>query len=102
MIICPRCNGKGSVSYPIDYEQGLFDETNCPLCGGSGKVLTNEEWRKTCSTEEYAAWLWKHFDDGEVIVLWQKYGCPMHKDNNGVSRADYTEAMKKWLKEIHK
>ena len=41
---CPVCSGNGSVPYPIDYEQGLFDETNCDLCGGSGEVLTNEEW----------------------------------------------------------
>ena len=63
--------------------------------------MTNDEWRKTCSTEEYATWLWEHFNHGEVIVLWEKYGCPMYKDDNGVSRANYTEAMKKWLKEIH-
>ena len=51
---CPRCNGNGSVPYPIDYEQGLFDETNCPLCGGSGEVLTNEEWFESLTTEKKA------------------------------------------------
>ena len=62
---------------------------------------TNDEWRQTCSAEEFATWLWKHFDNGEVIVLWEKYGSPMYKNDNGVNRADYTEAMKKWLKEKH-
>lgn len=32
---CPRCNGEGSVPYHIAGD--LFDETNCPLCGGSGE-----------------------------------------------------------------
>ena len=69
----------------------------CPYC----QSITNDEWRKICSAEEFAAWLWKHFDHGEVIVLWEKYGSPMYKNDNGVSRADYTEAMKRWLKEVH-
>lgn len=52
---CPRCRGSGSVPYPIDYEQGLFDETNCPLCGGGGKVeQTNEDWFCELNTEEKA------------------------------------------------
>ena len=33
---CPRCNGDGSVPYHI--ADDLFDETNCPLCGGSGEI----------------------------------------------------------------
>lgn len=64
--------------------------------------MTNDEWRRTCSTEEYATWLWKNIDNGEVIVLWEKYGRPIKKDDDGISRADYTKAMKKWLEEIHK
>lgn len=89
---CPECSGVGRIHYGEEW---------CSACNGTGEVQTNDEWRKTCSMEEYAAWLWKHFDHGEVIVLWEKYGCPMYKDDNGVSRADYTEVMKKWLKEKH-
>ena len=79
----------------------MIKKSEVILNAGKPKPQTNEEWRKTCSTEEYAAWLWKHFAPGDVIILWEKYGSPMYKDDNGVSRADYTEAMKKWLKENH-
>ena len=37
---CPKCNGEGSVPYHI--ADDLFDETNCPLCGGSGEVMTDD------------------------------------------------------------
>ena len=105
MIICPRCNGDGVITFNKMDKNGYFNDAffmkECSVCHGTGEVLTNDEWRKTCSTEEYATWLWKNFDHGEVIILWEKYGCPMYKDDNGVSRADYTEAMKKWLEEKH-
>lgn len=58
MTKCPRCNGNGSVPYHI--ADDLFDETNCPLCGGSGEIeQTNEEYIRTCSTEELAKLIYK-------------------------------------------
>lgn len=117
---CKKCGGEAVFS-------GVFDDPptyrfpKCMECGARAEgnntkdswyerarkwneqnTQTNDEWRKTCSTEEYATWLWKNFDHGEVIILWEKYGCPMHKDDDGISRADYTKAMKKWLEDIHK
>lgn len=50
---CPRCNGDGSVPYHI--ADDLFDETNCPLCGGSGEILTNEEWLCDYFNNEFRA-----------------------------------------------
>ena len=45
---CYRCNGSG-----VDDDNIL-----CYRCGGKGEIeLTNDEWRKTCSTEEFAEWL---------------------------------------------
>ena len=50
---CPRCNGDGSVPYHI--ADDLFDETNCPLCGGSGEIeMTEQEYIQTCNTEQLA------------------------------------------------
>ena len=122
---CPRCNGNGSVPYPIDYEQGLFDETNCPLCGGSGEVqmtneikircddckfqencvdygwqdckkftpkpsepMTNEEYLKSCNTEQLA----------DVIADFYLLGF-----THGYNQMDITSRTKwtEWLKEIH-
>jgi len=53
---CKFCDGSGKdywclngVPYP------------CPVCNGTGEIKdkpqTNEEWRRTCSTEEFAKWL---------------------------------------------
>ena len=101
---CHRCNGAGKRFVPTNKNAitGNGYTADCPFCNGTGEIeATNDVWRRTCSLEEYATWLWKNIDHGEVIVLWEKYGRPMYKDDNGISRANYTEAMKKWLGEIH-
>lgn len=122
MLNTCKCGGEVYIRYDIEPTFGTHYTAVCEDCGAVhplkannkldavrewneckdvGDVqMTNDEWRKTCSTEEYAAWLWKNFDCGDVIILWEKYGCP-YKDDNGVRRADYTEAMKKWLEEKH-
>lgn len=47
---CPECNGYGYEGYSVE---------ECVLCHGKGCVgpLTNDEWRKTCSAEEFAEFL---------------------------------------------
>ena len=48
---CPSCNGDGRTQY-FDYP--------CIRCGGTGEVeLTNEEYIRTCSTEELAKLIYK-------------------------------------------
>ena len=88
---CPCCNGNGSVPYPIDYEQGLFDETNCDLCGGTGRVVTNDEWRRTCSMEEFAEFL---CNVAVTDILWDRIRQPYYTDEK--------QAVVEWLKEKHK
>ena len=48
---CKYCDGTGKSKY--GYNQP------CTHCDGKGFVepLTNEEWRRTCSAEEFAKWL---------------------------------------------
>jgi len=113
---CPRCNGNGSVLYPIDYEQGLFDETNCPLCGGSGEFdpnevdrfnavdvikvmemvkepMTNEEYIRNCSTGELAEFIYK-------LARCCRYSCkecPL----NGYCAVENSRDALAWLKEKH-
>ena len=45
---CPNCNG-------VPYDEVW----TCEVCNGKGIVepLTNDEWRRTCSTEEFADFL---------------------------------------------
>lgn len=53
---CKFCDGSGK-----DY-WGLNGEPYpCPVCNGTGEIkeepLTNDEWRRTCSAEEFAEWI---------------------------------------------
>ena len=47
---CPECKGYGYEGYSVE---------ECVLCHGKGCVgpLTNDEWRQTCSAEEFAEWV---------------------------------------------
>ena len=50
---CPKCNGEKYANIPVKTEKVI-----CPKCYGTGEIKeTNEEWRKTCSAEEFAEWI---------------------------------------------
>ena len=70
---CTRCNGNGSVPYHI--ADDLFDEANCPLCGGSGEVKTNEEYIRSCSTDELTNLLCALVDTGILNAWTIMYHC---------------------------
>lgn len=74
---CKFCDGSGEdywclngVPYP------------CPVCNGTGEIkdesLTNDEWRRTCSTEKFAKWIYDIRFDFQIpwknkeIVQWLK------------------------------
>lgn len=61
---CPMCSGKGMVDYPMyaddehKWQYCVARMKKCDMCNGTGEVhMTNEEWRRTCSTEEFAKWM---------------------------------------------
>ena len=83
---CPRCNGNGSIPYHI--ADDLFDETNCPLCGGSGEVMTEQEYLQTCNTEQLADVI------ADFYLLGYTHG---HNQMDITSRTKWTE----WLKQPH-
>ena len=49
--VCKRCNGKGNPFCPY----------NSGFCPKDKKPQTNDEWRRTCSAEEFAEWLIDQF-----------------------------------------
>ena len=57
-MICPKCNGRGTVGY---YDVDHFVDVECDRCHGSGEVseveMTEEEWFCNLSTEEKARFL---------------------------------------------
>ena len=93
-MICPKCNGRGTVGY---YHIDHFVDIECDRCHGSGEVseveMTNEEWLKSLDTEELAKWLHTAiFDDNFANKIADKAYMNMQ------TRDDYIE---NWLMEKH-
>ena len=85
-VVCPKCNGTGIMTL----ENGK--EARCSFCFSSGEVpkektmQTNEEYIRSCSTEELAELLAK--------IQTDEYELPVD--------TAYINAWKSWLKEEHK
>lgn len=88
---CPKCG----------YEQAIYDDINewwhCPQCHGSGEVqMTNEEFLRTCNTEQLAEWLAKQKCDG--------CNDEPYDDKHGTCKYCMTkkkEQIRQWLKQPH-
>ena len=96
MTECPKCNGRGTVGYfHIDH----FVDIECDRCNGSGEVseveMTNEEWIKSCTTEQLAEFI-ADVCYGLLDDVWS---------NDGDTSCDYRETEKNywgaWLKQPH-
>ena len=90
-MICPKCNGRGTVGYfHIDH----FVDIECDRCHGSGEVseveMTNEEWFCGLSTEEKARFL-----ACEFTVACDDYA---YSNNKETWHEKYWAA---WLKQPH-
>lgn len=95
---CKYCDGTGTSNWcvngcfkPCDYCDGTGEVED--KCGGKGVVepLTNEEWRRTCSTEEFA----KFLED----VTNGCYHCGMTDDISQCAFQKHQCNIKEWLKE---
>ena len=64
---CKHCDGTGKSNM---YKDGEF--VDCMYCDGTGEVqMTNDEWRRTCPTEEFAEFLnFIAFDWNRVDKQW--------------------------------
>ena len=58
---CPLCNGDGYVKTKTILVGGVPWGITCSTCNGTGEIKdetqTNDEWRRTCSAEEFSEWL---------------------------------------------
>jgi DnaJ-class molecular chaperone len=61
---CKHCNETGKVrgyfyeKTGVNKWEKVWGDSPCDECGGTGKIQqTNDEWRKTCSAEEFAEWI---------------------------------------------
>jgi len=98
---CPRCNGKGY--YFVSDFNGEF-EPACEVCHGKGildddgkPMQTNEEWLRSCSTEELREFLFVVFGQG-VMFGETHEKVPMFPDDEVVTVSVFDW----WLKEKHK
>ena len=85
-MICPKCNGRGTVGY---YHIDHFVDIECDRCNGSGEVsevpMTNEEYLKSCTTEQLATFLAIVQYDGTDLTL----------------KKNHVEKWVEWLKQPH-
>ena len=86
---CPKCEGTGEMQI---CEMGFIGKDECDECHGKG-YLTNDEWRKTCSAEEYADFLAGVAHAGAYEVR----NC----NTNGMLQTQNTDFWLTWLKEKH-
>lgn len=92
---CKFCDGSGEdywclngVPYP------------CPVCNGTGEIkdepTTNDEWRRTCSVEEFAEWV------SNLAYACMRCGINCHIGYCPFDKCIIDkEDAEKWLKEKH-
>ena len=94
---CKHCNGTGKVrgyfyeKTGVNKWEKVWGDSPCDECGGTGKIQqTNEEWRKTCSVEEFAEW------------IATQCGNAVMESTYDVSKLRKKRYWVEWLKEIRK
>ena len=88
MMKCTNCDGTGKEKL-YDKLTNAYLLIKCAYCNGSGELLqTNEEWRKTCSAEDFTEKMVKVICN---IVAW----------NNDPKPSEVRTALKAWLKQPH-
>ena len=82
---CPECKGYGCEGYSVE---------ECVLCHGKRYVgpLTNDEWRQSCSAEEFAEWLLEHMDC---------IGCPANQEKCQRQYGACKKVIMEWLQQPH-
>lgn len=91
---CPKCNGRGTVGYfHIDH----FADIECERCNGSGEVseveMTNEEYLRSCTTEQLADALLNIMANNEFALYL------LHTEKKSVQ--EMKDAVVEWLKQPH-
>lgn len=103
---CSRCNGDGVVTFNKTDKNGYYNDAffmkECPVCHGTGEIepMTNDEWRRTCSTEEFAEWILDVSDECFDCGKSDNGDCPFGKAQ-GVCTCINKDSVVEWLKQPH-
>ena len=95
---CPKCGGDGVITLSKTDKNGYFNDAffmkECPVCHGTGEVeQTNEEWLRSCTTEQLA----------EELLAWWFDGANTYSQF-GLYKWEIDKAKEKimeWLKQPH-
>lgn len=91
---CPSCDGKGF--YRVDWQK-----VRCEVCNGSGKKpMTNEEYLRSCNTEELAIFICNNLPQETEGTLENRFWSALYSQYPIEPMNAYHEVMK-WLKEEH-
>lgn len=91
---CTRCHGTGKTIEWVATDTVSEYEFPCRKCNGTGEIeVTNEDWRRMCSTEDFA----KFLED----VTSGCYHCGMTDDISQCAFQKHQCNIKEWLKEKH-
>lgn len=90
---CTMCDGTGQEKV-YDKLTNTYIFIKCAYCNGSGKLSqTNDEWRKTCSAEEFALFL--------SDVMWYGEQCATEGVLCENCKCPWCEGIINWLKQPH-
>ena len=100
---CPNCGGTGKV----EVESGIFTihGCDCVVCYGTGVVepLTNEEWLRSCNTEQLAEFMQTYTHD--IIFDWKglnnPFLSPFPFKNVIGNKCTTKDGWVEWLKQPH-
>lgn len=100
---CPQCDGYGKVTYIVRSGNRIISKevSECDYCYGTGEVndwetesteepMTNEEYLKTCTTEQLAEWIASVVQKAISI-----------KESNGIVMLESAIWWDEWLKQLH-
>ena len=96
MTVCNLCKGTGKLLKPwYDTTGAMTGMTGdiCFMCDGKGTIgepMTNEEYLKTCTTEQLAEWMASVVQKAISI-----------KENNGIVMLESAIWWEEWLKQPH-
>lgn len=105
MAVCDLCKGTGRLLKPWYDTTGLmtgFTGDICFKCDGKGTIeepLTNEEYIRSCSTEELAKLIYKV---AVTDVLLDRFFTAEMVNAGTVDEQSGVKEAEKWLKETHK
>jgi len=97
---CTRCHGTGKITEWVATDTVSEYKFPCRKCNGTGEIeVTNEEYIRSCSSEELAKLIYKI---AVTDVLLDRFFTAEMVNAGTVDEQSGVKEAEKWLKETHK